>query len=191
MENNSEDILDITAENVTIKERVHLPPKKRALLILSVTAAIIVLAAALIAVFTVRNACVKPIKQFFRSVETADGEIFAECLPPWVTDDFKGERPADYYEENMLKESLAELEEDYGDRIRLSMREEQRVRLDESALNELKKQLGDDAEITKAYDIVVSYTIKGSMRSETKRREFIVCKTEGKWIMAKVPNTIL
>ncbi|MCR5121887.1 MAG: hypothetical protein K6B74_05645 [Ruminococcus sp.] len=191
MENNSEEVLDITAESTTIEERLHLPPKKRALLIISAVAAVIVLAAVLTAVIVMRRACVKPVRQFFRSVETSDGEAFAECLPPWVIDSFKGESPAEYYEENMLKESLAELEEDYGDRIRISMREEQRVRLDESGLKKLEKQLGEGTDIAKAYDLVISYTVKGSMRSETKRREFTVCKTEGRWVIAGVPNTIL
>ena len=187
------EILDVTAADGGT-ERLHMPPNKRILLIICAAAAVILITAAAVIGVCAKKACVKPVKTFFSAVENADGKAFADTLPPCVLNSMGSESAADYYEENMLRESLKELEDDYGSRIRLSFKEEQRIRLDDSAIERLENKLREsygEIEITKAYDLDISYTIKGSHKSETKRREFTVCKTEGKWVIAGVPNSIL
>ena len=188
----SGEILNVTAEDGG-SERLHMPPNKRLLLIVCTAAALIVIILAVIILSRAKKACLAPVKTFFSAVQDSDGEAYVKVLPPCMREKL-GSDYAEYVEENMLRESLKELEEDYGGRIKVSFREEQRYALndDETAkiADRLRERCGD-IDIAKAYDIEVSYTIKGSRRSETKRREFTVCKAEGEWYMADRPNIIL
>lgn len=193
-ENGRGEVFDVTAESGT--ERLHLPPKKRFLLIAGVSCAAVVIAAAVIAVFALRAAVRRPVKIFFEAVRTADGAAFVEALPPCVTDSMAAGDidPAAYFEDNMLRDTLTELEEDYGERVRISFDEEQRFELDTAEISSLQDKLREsygDIEIDKACDLQISYTVKGSHKSETKSREFTVCKTGGRWYIAGVPNTII
>ncbi len=83
---------------------------------------------------------------------------------------------------------LEELEEDYGDNVKIDIKITDKDVLKEKKLNNIRDGLKDNYDIpkksvTKAYKLELELSIKGSDDEETDDLDVIVAKIDGKWYM--------
>lgn len=124
------------------------------------------------------------INKFLNAIEDEDVEKYMEYVASYK---FDNNNDADDAVEDDLKEWLEDLEYEYGENIKISIKVVDSDKLTEDRLEDIQDRYDDsedcdDMEITKGYDVLVDLTVKGKdMDRETEKMNFIVIKEDGKW----------
>ena len=162
-----------------------------------------VLSAVLIVIaVNMRYGCERPIRSYFSAVENADGEKLISSLPECAAvslDESAAklgfDSAAKWYEDEMLTDTLKELEEDHGKGIGISYTVSDRRALSDDECGKLSEKLGSEfgspSDVDKAYELDITYTIKGRSGSVSEDKTVTVCKIGGKWSFAGLPDIIL
>lgn len=124
------------------------------------------------------------INKFLNAIEDEDVEKYMEYVASYK---FDNNNDADDAVEDDLKDWLEDLEYEYGENIKISIKVVDSDKLTEDRLEDIQDRYDDsedcdDMEITKGYDVLVDLTVKGKdMDRESEKMNFIVIKEDGKW----------
>lgn len=124
------------------------------------------------------------INKFLNAIEDEDVEKYMEYVASYK---FDNNNDADDAVEDDLKDWLEDLEYEYGENVKISIKVVDSDKLTEDRLEDIQDLYDDsedcdDMEITKGYDVLVDLTVKGKdMDRETEKVNFIVIKEDGKW----------
>lgn len=124
------------------------------------------------------------INKFLNAIEDEDVEKYMEYVASYK---FDNNNDADDAVEDDLKDWLEELEYEYGENIKFSIKVVDSDKLTEDRLEDIQDAYDDsedcdDMEITKGYDVLVDLTVKGKdMDRVSEKMNFIVIKEDGKW----------
>lgn len=150
---------------------------------------VLVLAIVLISAFS-GGGYTKPLDNFFDGAFGADVDKLLKAMPEEVVEEIED---SDYMDiddlEDMLDELLEEMEDEYGKRVKVSYKVEDKKELSEKKLDALKDELKDSygiskKDVKKAMELELEVTIKGSEDKDSNDMEVVVVKIGGKWYMS-------
>lgn len=131
--------------------------------------------------------CRKPVEQLVKSINKSDGEILVEatCTKKMLRyfdkeEDMEYEDVCDEFDD-MIDDVVDEWEDDYGDNINLSVKFEDKYKLDEDEIEEIEdeyKSMGYRVRIDKAYELECTFSIKGEDDKDEDDADLIVIKVE-------------
>lgn len=143
-----------------------------------IVAAIIVI----IVIFSLISGAYKtPIKNYFNGMQKTNAKTYMKAFPEFMKEDLE-----DKYDDEYLEDRMESLEKAYGDKIKLSYKVVDKVKMTKDELDDEKESLEkkyDDEKIkvTSGYKVCVKLTIKGSDEKETNFMTLNVLKVNGKW----------
>jgi hypothetical protein len=138
----------------------------------------------------------KPIDNFVKAISKTDGKAMKNALPDVVNeyyedyyvDDDDYDSVEEYYEDAVLEYTLDYLEDEYGDRVKISYKVLKKKELKNSDLRDVEDDINDtydaDVEVTKGYKVKVKLTVKGSDDDDTDTEWLYVYKIDGNWCFA-------
>lgn len=137
----------------------------------------------------------KPIKNYFKGIEEKDGAILMEAYHEYElknekkANDWTNSEQKKSYKETakLLNKYLDEIEE-YGNDIKISVKFDDKEKLDEDELKDYEKALEvawdkKNLEVTKGYTVEGITKIKGDDDKGEEDFEFVVLKVDGDWCM--------
>lgn len=92
----------------------------------------------------------------------------------------------EYYDAEMREEAAEELEEEYGNNIKISYKITKKKELSDKKLGEYRDELNDNygikkKDVKKAYKLTLDVTVKGSEDKETEEMDLLLIKVGNKW----------
>lgn len=143
-----------------------------------IVAAIIVL----VVIFSIIGGAYKtPIKNYFNGVQKSNAKTYLKAYPEFMREDLE-----DTYDEEFFEKRMESLEKSYGDKVKISYKVVDKIKMTKDELKESKEDLEKDYDdekikITDGYKVCVKLTIKGSDEKETNFMTLDVLKINGKW----------
>ncbi len=137
----------------------------------------------------------KPIENLLKAIEKTDGKAYAEAFPDYINEsaedmlDFYDEYDdvEEYYEEELLKDMLDELEDEYGDKIKLSYKIKDKDKLSDKKLKNLEDDIEDyydeEVDVTNGYELKIELKVKGKDDDDKETARLNVYKIDGKWCL--------
>lgn len=132
----------------------------------------------------------KPIKNYIKAVNNCDtAKMLSVMVPKNKIKEFKKEAKDSIIDydafldkmDDMLEDSMKELEDDYGKNVKFSAKILDKKKVKGDDLDEIKEDYEDeyDAEVKKAYKMKVEMTIKGKDEKDTEKISLYVVKVKG------------
>ena len=95
------------------------------------------------------------------------------------------ETPAEYFEKSVLEDLRDELEDEYGENIKISYKIRSKKELKKSDLNDMEDYVeavfDEEVKIKKGYELKLKMKIKGKDDKDEEKGEISVYKIDGKW----------
>ena len=111
-------------------------------------------------------------------MQKADLKTYAKAFPEFMNVEKT-------QSEGSLKDTLSELEEMYGENIRVNHKINSKEKIDKDVLNNIEKfieiRYKKSSSVTEAYCLNVELTVKGKKDSNVENIEMYVYRIDGKW----------
>lgn len=155
---------------------------KKTFAIIGIAAAAVILVVLLLAI-ALGGGYKKPLKSYFNGIQKTNATTYLKAYPSFMKDDIE-----DYYDKDRLEKMMDSMEDEYGDKIKITYKVVDKIKMDKDELEDVKDDLEDDYEdekikVTAGYTVCVKITVKGSDDSETRFTTFDIYKINGKWCM--------
>ncbi|MFT3950515.1 MAG: zinc ribbon domain-containing protein [Oscillospiraceae bacterium] len=127
----------------------------------------------------------KPIDNLFKGMEKGDEDKFFSAFPKEAEDQFKSYSSILGSSSSFLDSITDELEDKYGDDIKISYKVKDKDKMDKDDLDDLeddyKDKYDEKVKITKGYELTLDVTIKGDDDKDTDDMDITVLKIDGDW----------
>lgn len=170
---------ETVTENTTVNNSTSTAKKmdtKNMAIIGGIIAAIIIVLIILFSTFG--KGWEKPIKNYFKGMEKAKAETYLKAYPEFMD-------MSDKIDDEDLEDRLDNLEDEYGEKIKISYKIAKKEKIKKSELDDvteyIKKTYEEDVKVSKGYEVKVKATIKGKDDDETDTQKLYVYKIDGKW----------
>lgn len=150
-----------------------------------IVAAIIVIAIIIFSIFG--NGYKKPIDNYFKGMEKGNAETYLKAFPEFMDMDKN-------IDEDYMEEMLDNLEDEYGEKIKVSYKITKKEKIKKDDLENVAKYIDEkydeDVKVSAGYEVKVKATIKGKDDEDTDSQKMYVYKIDGKWkYMSISPET--
>lgn len=140
--------------------------------------AVVIIAIIVLVALISGNNYKKPINNFFKGMEKADLDKYLSAFPEFMEMD-------ENFEQEDLDEMLEDLEDEYGDKIKISYKILDKEKIDKEDLEDLQDKIEDyydeEVKVKKGYELSIKSTIKGKDDEESDTSTLEVYKIDGKW----------
>ena len=118
------------------------------------------------------------IKNYFNGMVEGDLDKYLSVFPEFMEMD-------DMYDEDKMEEMVEALEDEYGEKLKVSYEIKKEEKIDKEELKYVEKyieeNIDEDIEISEGYEVKVAATIKGEEDEETATNEMYIYKIDGEW----------
>lgn len=129
-----------------------------------------------------------PIDNMFKGMETGKGKYFYKALPEFLLEEqFEDKKKSEIIDDldELAEGILDNLEDEYGDDIKISVKYKDKNKIDKDDLEDLEEMYEDNydskVKISKGYEVEIKATIKGDDEKETDTTTLSVYKINGDW----------
>lgn len=128
---------------------------------------------------------------YFKAIAKNDPDLYKDTMPEYQIEYLEDNRGDDFdideYVENILDSISDELEDKYGDDIKITYDIKEEKKLTDKKLDDIKDDIKDtyDAKVkvTKGYKVKMKLKIKGDDDDRTDTVTFTMAKVDGKWVV--------
>lgn len=143
----------------------------------------------------------RPVADFCKAIQNGDAAMLLSVFPKglnellWdtVSEYYQYESVEEYYEKEVIPAFTDGMAEEYGSDAELSYEILSKTELDDEEIKALEEMLSEfyhyEADISQAYDLMVSLTIKGEIDWDTQSDiDLQVLEIDGEWYLNMNPN---
>lgn len=119
-----------------------------------------------------------PIKNYFKGMEKAKASTYVKAYPEFMD-------MGDKYDDDDMEKMLDSLEDEYGEKIKISYKITKKDKIKKDDLKNVQKYIkqkyDEEVKVSKGYELKVKATIKGKDDDDTDTQKMYVYKINGKW----------
>ena len=120
----------------------------------------------------------KPIDNYFKGVQKANADTFLKAFPEFMN-------MGDSIEEDDMEDRLDDLEDTYGEKIKISYKVKSKEKIKKDELADIQEYIegyyNEEVKVSAGYELKLAVTYKGKKKEKTNTDKYYVYKIDGKW----------
>lgn len=122
------------------------------------------------------------IEDYFEAITERDFDQYIKCFPSEIRKSIEDERDElGYSKKEYMDEFVSVFKDEYGDGFSVSVECGRATELKEYSMEQYKEAYGSAPNISEAYEVAATVTLRGSKKSDDEHFDCLVGKVRGRW----------